>query len=275
MTPEWWCQCSCEAKTERYVRAKNLIKGMSQSCGCLGREATQKRRTHGHSRTPTYTAWLHMRRRCAPNGHPDYAGRGITVCAGWQASFASFLESMGPRPNGHDKTLDRVDNSLGYWCGQCVECTALGRKLNCRWASWMTQARNTRHNRRISIGGVTKCVSEWAETMGLPRETIYRRLSSGWSDEAAVTTPHRSRRPDRVSAGIGVQNTNAVFSPAQVLVIIQRLLRGDRQKLIADDYGVTRTAVNCIRRGITWKHVAPEIPRPITPQPQGVPARAP
>jgi hypothetical protein len=34
----WFCECSCDAHTTRYVRSENLRNGSSQSCGCLNRE---------------------------------------------------------------------------------------------------------------------------------------------------------------------------------------------------------------------------------------------
>lgn len=40
---QWLCECSCEAKTRRYVFETNLVKGLSKSCGCLAREMAQSR----------------------------------------------------------------------------------------------------------------------------------------------------------------------------------------------------------------------------------------
>jgi hypothetical protein len=58
-----------------------------------------------------------------------YGGRGIAVCDRWLA-FASFLQDMGERPGG--TTIDRRDNELGYFPG------------NCRWATPKEQRANQR-----------------------------------------------------------------------------------------------------------------------------------
>jgi hypothetical protein len=83
-------------------------------------------------KSPTYISWQNMVQRCKsvrPKEVDIYLNRGITVCDKWK-NFAGFYEDMGLRPKG--KTIDRVNNDLGYF------------KENCRWATKSQQVRNIR-----------------------------------------------------------------------------------------------------------------------------------
>lgn len=89
---------------------------------------------HGMCKSPEYTAWLNLKRRCTDPNHPswkDYGGRGITVCDAWLASFAAFLGDVGQRPSPLH-TIDRLDNDKGYEPG------------NCAWRTRREQQRNRR-----------------------------------------------------------------------------------------------------------------------------------
>lgn len=70
-----------------------------------------------------------------------YGGRGIKVCSRWLEldgqGFANFLEDMGPRPE--NKSIDRIDGTLGYF------------PANCRWATYEEQAANRSLLRLIEL----------------------------------------------------------------------------------------------------------------------------
>ena len=116
-----------------------------------------------------------MRERVAKDSKkygPNYADRGITVCARWD-SFESFLEDMGrmPKPG---LQLDRLDNNRGYEPG------------NVRWATPLQQQQNKRQNIRLTIDGETLYLAEWAQRSGVKANTIRARLRRGWKPKRAV-----------------------------------------------------------------------------------------
>jgi hypothetical protein len=173
------CKCSCGGV--HVARAGNLLSGKTKSCGCIRKEKNNHV-THGGTGSLTHTRWLVMRRRCSDAnsvGYENYGGRGIRVCERW-SDFSAFLADMGECPPG--MTIDRVDPNGNYDPG------------NCRWATKLTQARNTRANRVLEFNGQTKCLEEWAEQYGMNSRSLMSRLRLGWSVEKALTTPIRQHK---------------------------------------------------------------------------------
>jgi hypothetical protein len=177
----WQCRCECGGTVD--VPSKNLTALRTTHCGCR----TQQRGTAPNE----YRTWCDMKNRCSnPNNkrYAIYGARGITVCSRWRESFAAFIEDMGPCPVG--MSLDRINNDGPY------------SAENCRWTTMLVQGRNTRHNRKITHNGETKCLVEWAEATGINADAIYGRLKLGWSIERALTEPvqlgrrKKQRRPD-------------------------------------------------------------------------------
>lgn len=127
----WACRCLCG--NEAIVKAGNLRRGSTSSCGCYRKEhSALMSTTRGLTRSPTYLTWVSMIQRCEnpeATGYEYYGGRGVTVCAEWH-DFETFLSDMGLRPK--DRTLDRRDPNGNY------------ERNNCRWATRKEQRDNQR-----------------------------------------------------------------------------------------------------------------------------------
>jgi len=130
----WVCSCSCGTVTP--VEWRELRKGNTTSCGCV-------RVKHGMDGTPIHNVWRNMRARCYNTNNPmykHYGGRGITVCDRWKDSFEDFYNDMGDRPS-NKHSIDREDNNGNY------------ESSNCRWATKIVQANNTRSTRLLEYNG--------------------------------------------------------------------------------------------------------------------------
>jgi hypothetical protein len=169
----WSCACACGKAV--VVRQNNLKSGNTTSCGCAHVKHGRAKKDH---RDETYNSWQSMIARVdgqrGARTAKSYSDRGISMCERWR-SFACFLADMGPRPAG--RSLDRINNNGGYEPG------------NCRWATRTEQQRNRRCNVVLLFNGRSACLSEWADSLGLSRSTLRKRINSGWSVESALTAP--------------------------------------------------------------------------------------
>lgn len=182
----WKCRCDCGNITKAITQ--HLNNGNIKSCGCI------KALKHGHTkngkRSRTYQSWDHMIQRCtnSNNGrYKDYGGRipPITVCDRWNikkgGSFENFLNDMGERPK--NKTLDRINNNLGYY------------KENCKWSTRNEQQRNKRNNRVEIFNNKTQYRIDLAKEHDIKINTLNHRLDKmGLSVKEALTTPLKRRK---------------------------------------------------------------------------------
>ena len=140
----WHVVCRCKCGTTREVIKANLNNGASMSCGCIAAEINRDRMLkHGRAsrKDPLYNVWSNMKARCSNKNHQCYAyygGRGIKVCRDWDKDFLAFERDMGKYQK--NKTIERINNNDGYY------------KENCRWASHLSQSRNTRKSKIWHIG---------------------------------------------------------------------------------------------------------------------------
>jgi len=149
----------------------------------MPRRGPPANRPHGLSYTTEYRAWQTMRLRCTNpknSAYPNYGGRGITVCERWMNSVEAFVADMGPKPSPRHE-LDRINNDGPY------------SPENCRWVTRKKNSRNRRSNRLLTFRGETRTLAGWCELLGLPRDTVRKRLVAGWSVDRALKTLVASR----------------------------------------------------------------------------------
>lgn len=174
---QWLCKCDCGNKTT--VPGASLRSGNTRSCGCLQREtAKNTMTTHGRSYDRLHNIWNHMKQRCGnpnDNNYEHYGAEGKTVYKPWADDFQRFYDWAMDNGYQENLTIDRIDNTKGYY------------PENCRWATKKQQSNNTRRNRLITLNGEAKTMSQWCEEFGIKNTTVYDRLKRGWDIESALT----------------------------------------------------------------------------------------
>ncbi len=174
----WRFRCDCgrdfEGRAAAFVGERNV------SCGCERREKLSRglHLTHRLADSAEYRIWSGMVQRCT---NPEntafgrYGARGIEICPEW-LDFEPFLAAVGRRPSPRH-TIERIDNSAGYFPG------------NCRWASRLEQANNRRTNVRVFFRGQQMTLAQAIREVGADPQLAYRRVRDGWSLEDALLLP--------------------------------------------------------------------------------------
>lgn len=226
--------CKCDCGAEKLVREDVLLRGESQSCGCLAKEKFKEIVTkHGFSRHKLYGVWNDMRRRCNDPSRKDYkhyGQRGIKVCSDWDndvSGFDVFLKDMSLLyEDGLE--LDRIDVN-GIYC-----------KENCRWVDRRTQVINRRpmgscfDTHFIEFNGEKLCISQWADRLGINRQILSDRLNKlSWDVKKAFTSPVKIKQyfivvdELRIPLGQVFKNTPNLYPRAKHIgVSLQEFLSG-------------------------------------------------
>lgn len=171
----WECICDCGNK--KTILSSNLIRGISNTCGCGKVKIGEKTRKHGMTKTRIFKIWAGIRKRCTnPKcfSYPLYGGRGISVSKDWD-EFINFYNDM---KNGYSDnlSLDRINPNGNY------------EKSNCRWATSKQQNRNRRNNKMIECDGQIKPLAEWSEISNINSSLILARINNGWDSKKAIYT---------------------------------------------------------------------------------------
>lgn len=168
----WTCQCDCGNIT--HPRARSLINGITQSCGCLRTERIKLAVTkHGKHNTPLYKVWTAIKMRCLNPNCPAwdlYGGRGITICDEW-LDFETFAKAVGERPS-NKHSLDRYPDPNGNY-----------EPGNVRWATQFEQMQNMSRNVHVTWNGETHTLSEWSRRTGISESGLGWRYHQGWPPE--------------------------------------------------------------------------------------------
>lgn len=181
---KWDCRCELCGRIIS-VRTSSLTRkdgGATKTCGCQRmKHMGEARTTHGSTGTRLYKIWKGIRKRCYnvnDRSYANYGARGIKMCDEWYNDFSTFKDWALSHGYEDDLSIDRIDVDGNY----CPD--------NCRWATALTQANNSRHCHYISYNGETHSISEWSRILGIPRLVLSSRIiACGWTIEEAFTIP--------------------------------------------------------------------------------------
>lgn len=165
------CQCECGNKTK--VLSGNLRRGNSTSCGCSRKKTCSIRMSklnfrHGETNSRLWKTWRGIiERTTVPTSshYHRYGAKGIGIYESWliYENFASYIG----QPPSELHTIDRIDNSIGYFPG------------NVRWATMKEQAANRSTNVWVLINGQKYILSDAAKELKISKSTASRWFKQG------------------------------------------------------------------------------------------------
>jgi hypothetical protein len=156
-------------------RSDGFLKGSAKCPNCSGGRHNNNARGYGDD--PLWKRYWIIKRRLK---RPEYAH--LSMCAEWENDFPAFRAWALANGYREDLTIDRIDNSKGYYTD------------NCRWVDAKQQANNRRSNVILEYQGNGYTLAELADYCGLSRATVKQRYKNGWSVEDIVRTPHKARK---------------------------------------------------------------------------------
>ena len=185
-----------------------------------------------HKKYPKeYQSFRKMKNRATNKHSPKYwqgyGERGI--CEEWVApyGFLDFIEEVGPMPdyemNGKVSkwSIDRIDNTVGYFKG------------NCRWATAEQQVRNRSNTRWVNTEDGRIPLAEALEKYNIPEPVFSARIRYGWAVDRALKTPVASRKKRNNNGKIKMnQPIDPTTKKPYAFGINRYAVKGDRLELI-------------------------------------------
>lgn len=124
----WKCRCDCGKTAE--CTTSNLLRGASQSCGCV-------RTKHMGKGTRLYRIWTWMKDRALnPKSKywDRYGGRGIQINQEWATDFSAFRDWAMANGYRNPLTIDRIENDGNYEPSNC---------------QWLTREENAKKSNKL------------------------------------------------------------------------------------------------------------------------------
>ena len=126
-----------------------------------------------------YRIWCGMKQRCYnPNDkkHKYYYDKGIGICDKWKDNFTEFYNWAINNGYNDSLTIDRIDNSKGYY------------PENCRWATYKQQNNNRSNTKKVIYNNIEYLRSEFCEVFKINESTLRAKLKRGMTVEEIVTS---------------------------------------------------------------------------------------
>ena len=147
---------------------------------------------HGLHGSKLYEVWKTMKQRCSnPNNshYNNYGARGISVCEEWAGGYKEFYDWAIENGYQQGLSIERMNNDGNY----CPE--------NCKWIPMSQQARNTRKNVFITVGGRTETQIEWSRITGVDNSRLSLIRRTGGNVEKVISDAIAYRRKPEAKEG--------------------------------------------------------------------------
>lgn len=122
---------------------------------------------HNMSKTRIYSIWAGIKNRCYNKNKKEYdryGGKGLLMCDEWKEDFVKFYEWSIENGYSDDLTIDRIDNTKGYYPD------------NCRWTDYQTQTLNRSVTKYVDIDGEKFTIPQLSKKYGINKNCLYARV---------------------------------------------------------------------------------------------------